>query len=151
MTTSIADLPEIMNQAREDLAGNISGDFSPEDWEKILLRARTQLENSSRPAPEAWVDVIRDFHREKYWGFTPDYVQPKVRREEENLGKRFIWYITRSFLITKTCVLYFGARYVADYDPIYGWLFFGAILFMLSSYGTFLYKYGKHRRGDKDL
>jgi hypothetical protein len=132
-----------MANAREDLAGNVSGDFSPEDWEKILVRAAAQLDASTKPAEEAWVDVIRDFHRERYWGFIPNFKKPKRKREDENLGKRFIWYCFRSFLITKVVILYCGARYTAgDPNPIYKWLFFGAMAFMLSSYGYFLWRYG---------
>lgn len=138
--------PPIMANARVDLAGNIEGQFSPEDWEKILARAAEQLARSTAKTPEqAWVEVILDFHREKYWGFFPNYKKPKTSRDDENLGKRFIWYSMRSFLITKILVLWFGARYAADYDPVYKWLFFGAIAFMLLNYGYFLYRYG-HRK-----
>jgi hypothetical protein len=133
---------QVMANAREDLAGNIEGTFSPEDWEKIFARVREQLLRSKKNKEEAWVDVIRDFHREKYWGFIPNYKKPKVKREDENLGKRFIWYCFRSFLLTKVLVLYCGARWSADYDPIYGWLFFGGIAFMLTNYGLFLWRYG---------
>lgn len=136
------EIKDIMAHAREDLAGNIEGKFSPEDWEKILALAQQKLSRATKTTSEAWVDVIREFHREQYWGFTPNYQKPKVKREDENLGKRFIWYSFRSFLLTKVVVLYCGARYSADYDPVYGWLFFGGIAFMLTNYGIFLYRYG---------
>lgn len=135
-------LPPIMANAKEDLAGNISGQFSPEDWQRILDLAANQLQQSKKPENEAWVDVIRDFHRERYWGFVPNYKKPKAP-QEENLGKRFIWYCFRSFLITKVVILYCGARYTADDpNPIYKWLFFGALAFIISAYGRFLWKYG---------
>lgn len=138
----MAELPE---NAKIDLAGNISGDFSPEDWNQILDRAREMLVSSRKPAPEAWVDVILAFHRERFWGFKPNYKKPKPKLEDENLGTRFIWYSFRSFLITKVVILYCGARWVADYDPVYGYIFFGAIAFMLSNYGYFLWRYGSAR------
>jgi hypothetical protein len=137
--------PPIMANAREDLAGNVSGQFSPEDWDQILNRAVEQLSRSTKGPQEAWVDVIRDFHRQRYWGFIPNYKKPKPTVDEQNLGKRFIWYSARSFLITKVAVLYFGARYCAGYDPINGWLFFGAMIFMVSNYGYFIYRYHKKR------
>lgn len=140
-------LPPVMTNAREDLAGNISGEFSPGDWDKILLEAKRQLTQSTKSESEAWVDVIRDFHRNKFWGFVPDYKRPKEKLEEKNLGTRFIWYSFRSFLITKVCVLYFGARYSADYDPVYKWLFFGSIGFMLTAYGTFLWRFRNRKEG----
>jgi hypothetical protein len=140
-------LPKIMAHAHEDLAGNISGRFSPEDWEKILMQAHKQLKDSAKSEDEAWVDVIRDFHSKKYWGFVPNYQKPRIKPEDQNLGVRFIWFSFRSFLLTKVAVLYFGARYTADYDPVYGWLFFGAIAFMLVNYGVFLWRYG-HRTRD---
>ena len=131
---------DVMANAKEDLSGNIEGQFSPEDWEKILTEARTRLLGSQ--STEAWVDVIRSFHRESYWGFVPNYVKPKTKPEDENLGTRFIWYSFRSFLITKVVVLYAGARYTADDpNPIYKWLFFGAFAFMLTAYGRFLWRY----------
>lgn len=136
-----------MMNAREDLAGNLSGDFSPADWTLILERAAGELARSSKPENEAWHDVIRDFHRQKYWGYKPNYVKPKVKPEERNLGTRFIWYVSRSFLITKVAVLYFGARWTAGYDPINGYLFFGAMIFMLCSYGHFLWS---HRNRDDE-
>jgi hypothetical protein len=141
-----SEIPSVLANASEDLAGNISGRFSPEDWDQILVRAKDQLRCSSKPLPEAWVDVIRDFHREKYWGFVPNYKVPKLKREDENLGLRFIWYSFRSFLLTKMAVVWFGALYSTYGDPFYKWMFFGAIAFMLSNYGLFLYRYGsKHK------
>ncbi|MGE3682810.1 MAG: hypothetical protein AB7G93_13880 [Bdellovibrionales bacterium] len=139
------EVSRVMANARVDLAGNISGQFSPEDWEKILSIARHRLQSATTGLDEAWVEVIRDFHREKYWGFIPNYKKPKMEREQQNLGVRFIWYSFRSFLITKVAVLWFGARYSADFDPIYKWLFFGAIGFMLCAYGSFLWKFRNRR------
>lgn len=139
-------LPPIMANAKTDLAGNISGDFSPEDWEKILARACDQLRQSQKPEGEAWVDIIRNFHHEKYWGFVANYKKPKPKPEDVNLGKTFIWYCFRSFLLTKIVILYCGARYSADDpNPIYKWLFFGAMAFMLTAYGRFLWKYGRRK------
>lgn len=135
------DISKVMVNAREDLAGNIAGDFSPADWAVILERARDLLARAGQRPEEAWPDVIRTFHRERYWGFRPDYRAPRVKQEEQNLGKRFIWYVSRSFLITKVAVLYFGARWTAGYDPINGYLFFGAMIFMVSNYGYFLWKF----------
>ena len=139
------EFPEIMREARVDLAGNVSGQFSPEDWEQILARARGQFEASSRPPAEAWAEVMRDFHREHYWGFKPNFIPPKkVRdRDEENLGVRMLLYGFRSFLLTKIAIVYFGAMWtVYDDEPFYKYGFFGAITFMLCAYGYFLYKYG---------
>lgn len=139
-----------MKNAREDLAGNVGGYFSPEDWDKILLRARDQFLVSAKPESEAWTDVIRDFHREKYWGFVANYKKPKAGRDDESLGKRFLWYVFRSFLITKVVILYCGARYsMGDQDPIYTYLFFGAMAFMLCSYGLFLYRYAGRKEQEK--
>jgi hypothetical protein len=135
---------EILSNARVDLAGNVEGQFSPEDWDKILEIARARLEATDQDLTMAWIEVIRSFTKEKFWGFVPNYKKPKVSRKDQNLGKRFIWYCFRSFLITKVIVLYCGARYSADDpNPIYKWLFFGGIAFMLTSYGVFLWRYGR--------
>lgn len=134
----------VMANAQEDLAGNIDGHFSPDDWRTILARAKEKLERSPLPAAEAWVEVIREFHRERYWGFIPNYKKPSVTPEaEENLGKKFILYTFRSFLISETVVLYCGARYSADdHNPIYKWGFFAGLTFLVVNYGLFLYRYG---------
>ncbi|HMN69103.1 MAG TPA: hypothetical protein PKC28_11235 [Bdellovibrionales bacterium] len=109
----------------------------------IEEQALARLRASNKPENEAWPEVIREFHRERYWGFIPDYKKPKKKSEDENLGTRFIWYSFRSFLLTKVVILYCGARYTAgDPNPIYKWLFFGAFAFMIAAYGRFLYKYG---------
>lgn len=141
--------PPIMANAKTDLAGNIDGQFSPEDWQKILSLASEQLKTSNASETEAWIEVIRDFHRNKYWGFVPNYKKPKTSVDEKNLGAKFIWFSFRSFLITKVVVLYAGARYTNDdSNPIWKYLFFGAFAFMLTAYGTFLYRYAGRKESD---
>lgn len=143
------ELPPIMANAKIDLAGNIHGQFSPEDWEKILSRARDRLAASSKTESQAWIEVIRDFHRNKYWGFVPNYKKPKEKIDDKNLGTKFIWFSFRSFLITKVVILYAGARYtIDDSNPIWKYLFFGAFAFMLTAYGTFLYRYAGRKETD---
>jgi hypothetical protein len=143
------ELPAIMQNAREDLAGNLQGDFSPDDWEQILERCALDLKASAKPTAEAWMDVIRTFHRERYWGFIPNYKKPKPLPHEENLGVRFVLYAARSFMVTKVIVLYAGARWTFGGGPVWGWIFFAAIVFMLSSYGRFLWKYGRNRKDEE--
>lgn len=142
--SSMNEFPEIMREARVDLAGNVGGQFSPHDWDSILVRAKSQLEASSLPAHEAWVEVIRDFHRENYWGFVPNYVPPKkvTNVDDENLGVRMLLYAGRSFLLTKIAIVWCGAMWSISGEPFWRNCFFGAILFMLVAYGIFLYKYG---------
>lgn len=139
--------PLIMANARDDLVGNVSGQFSPEDWEEILDEAERRLATSGKAEPEAWIDVIREFHRERYFGFVPNYSKPKEKAHEKNLGLKFLYFVTRSFLVTKVIVLYSGARWSADYEPFWGWIFFGAMTFMVCSYSLFLWR---HARGRKD-
>ena len=139
----MSNVEEVMANAQEDLAGNIDGRFSPEDWREILARAKEKLISSSLPLGEAWVEIIRDFHREKYWGFIPNYKKANEPETEVNLGKKFILYTFRSFLISETVVLYCGARYSAeDPNPLYKWGFFAGLSFLVLNYGLFLYRYG---------
>jgi hypothetical protein len=135
------EFPEIMREARVDLAGNVAGKFSPEDWDQILSRAREQLEASKLPPHEAWTDVVRDFHRQQFWGFKPDFV-PSKNPDEENLGVRMLLYSARSFLLTKVSVVWFGALWAVYDEPLYKYAFFGSIIFMVAAYGWFLYRYG---------
>lgn len=142
--SSMNEFPEIMREARVDLAGNVGGQFSPQDWESILARAKTKLESSTLPAKEAWAEVIRDFHRQNYWGFVPNYNTPKKETnvDDENLGVRMLLYCARSFLLTKVAIVWFGALWSITGEPFYKYCFFGAIVFMFTAYGVFLYKYG---------
>jgi hypothetical protein len=135
------EFPEIMREARVDLAGNVSGQFSPADWDRILSRAREQFEASKLPPLEAWTEVVRDFHRQHFWGFKPDFV-PQKNRDEENLGVRMVIYSARSFLLTKVAVVWFGALWAVYDEPLYAYAFFGTIILMVGAYGWFLYRYG---------
>lgn len=137
-----------MANAREDLAGNVAGEFSPDDWSAILGRAADQLRASAKPEALAWPDVIRSFHRERYWGYRPNFRHqspPRPKPHQKNLGLSFIYYVGRSFLLTKAVVLYSGARWTAGYGSMWGGIFFGAIAFMLISYGRFVWIHGRGR------
>jgi hypothetical protein len=141
--------PLIMADAREDLAGNLSGEFSPGDWVQILDRAerrwRHELSAIGGDELAAWQTVIREFHQQSYWGFSPDY-KPRetVGRGPRNLGITFIWMAFQTFVLTKIAVVWLGQVYTRTQDPRDGLLFYSAIVLVLANFGFFLWRHRNH-------
>jgi hypothetical protein len=133
--------PTLMDNAKEDLAGTVEGKFSPEDWEKILGKAQNLLGTGGL---EAWREVIRDFHRNRYWGFVPNYREPRKKEVSKNLGFQFIWMTFGSLTIFKVAVLWFGQIYSRSDDPLDKWLFFGCLALVLGNIAFFLWRNRNH-------
>jgi hypothetical protein len=133
----MSSYPSLMANAREDLAATIDGRFSPEDWEKILHKAKAQLEAGGGNLA-AWQNVIRDFHREKYWGFVANYRPAKTKRKK-NLGFQLIWLTFNSLTTMKVAVLWFGQIYSRSDEPTDKWIFLGVIALALGNILFFLW------------
>lgn len=138
-------LPQIMKQAHEDLMGNVSGDFSPEDWALVLRRANerlTSFRSKGLNDESAWAEVIREFHRERYWGYSPDYKAPSVR--DNNMGVRFILMTGLTFIFSLIAVVWLGQIYTASGEFEDGRNLVGAIVLILSNFGFFLWYHRQH-------
>ncbi len=137
----------IMANARVDLASTTGGNFSPDDWEKILERARTQLLEKSRSADEttAWQQVVRDFHASRYWGFNPNYRKPKADPKKKNLGFQFIWLMFGSLTIMKVAVLWFGQIYSRSDESYDKWMFFIVLTLVIGNILYFLWRNRNHQ------
>lgn len=145
METTLA-LPEIMKHAHEDLMGNVSGRFSPEDWGLILDRASEHLaafQRSGLSEQEAWKEVIRQFHREHYWGFQPDYIAPRPR--DNNMGIRFILMTVLTFIFSLIAVVWLGQAYTASLEFEDGRNLVLAIALILGNFGLFLWYHRQHK------
>lgn len=145
---TLNEFPKIMDEARVDLAGNVAGKFSPDDWQRILTEAKIRL-NQHQAAGEdeisAWRNVILDFRREKYWGFVPDWRPPPKQKNESNLGVRFIWMTFSAFIVTKIAVVWLGQIYTRSDDPIDAYLFFASIALVIFNFGFFLWSTRKYK------
>lgn len=142
------NFPDIMRQAKEDLGGSVSGHFSPEDWQQILLKAERDLQQKKNALngdeTEAWQDVIRDFHQQNFWGFTPNYRPPPRPKKKGNLGVAFIWMAFQTFVITKIAVLWIGQTYARSQDPHDFWLLCLVISLVVANFAYFLWKNRNH-------
>jgi hypothetical protein len=138
--------PQIMNQAREDLMGHVSGRFSPEDWNLILERAAGRLEafqSGGVSELQAWQEVVREFHRERYWGFSADYKPPKVKRPEINLGVKFILFGLLTMTVFMTALVWLGQIHTHSDDPKDGWIFYSVVALVVLNFILFLWKNGR--------
>jgi hypothetical protein len=139
--------PEIMHNAREDLTATIEGNFSPHDWHEILKTARVSLETQlakGHSELESWKEVIRQFHKEKYWGHTPDYVKPKRQRKPMSLGMKFIIMTVNSMVFFKVLVLWFGQVYSRSENLWDKWIFFLIMIAVIFNYAIFLWRHRNH-------
>lgn len=141
---SLSEFPEIMAQAREDLCGNMTGRFSPENWDMILREAHLRLRKSlaaGNQGREAWQNVIREFHQESFWGFSPNWRPPAQQKpKKRNLGFSFVWMIFSTFVITLMAVVWLGQIYTITGDPKDAYFFFASIVLVLFNFGYFLWQ-----------
>ena len=138
-------LPKIMRRAREDLMGNASGDFSPEDWALVLQLANERLaafQGAGLSEDSAWAEVIREFHRERYWGYRPDYKAPRVR--DSNMGIRFILMTGLTFIFSIIAVVWLGQIYTSSGEFEDGRNLVVAIVLILCNFGFFLWYHRQH-------
>lgn len=140
---SLNEFPNVMSQARTDLAGNVSGDFSPENWASILEEANVRLlRHNSGLGDEssAWREVVREFHRERYWGFSPDWrPPPKAKAKHKNLGVFFIWMTFSTFVLTLIALVWLGQNYTVSDEPKDKYLFFTAVGLAIANFTYFLW------------
>lgn len=136
----------VMKDAEIDLAGNISGRFSPENWKAILERAKATLEaqvRSGKPEGEAWTEVIREFHRDHYWGFEPNYHAPKLKKKP-NLGLGLIFILATSFTLVKIAIVWLGQIYTFSDEENDGRIFYVALVIVLANFAFFLWRFRRH-------
>lgn len=139
---SVNPFPEIMSEARTDLSSHITGDFSPEDWSRILREAegrfRRRLEQGERPA-SAWSAVVLEFHRENNWGFRADYSRPR-RKKNGDLGLGLVWMTFSAFVLTLMALAWLGQNYTASDDPKDAFWFFVALGAAIFNFVYFLWR-----------
>lgn len=137
----------VMRDAETDLTGNISGRFSPEDWAEILKKAGSGLQTrvqEGKSETEAWSEVIREFHREHYWGFHPNYRPPKVKKKKKDLGVSLILFLFVSFTLVKMSVVWLGQIYTFSDEESDTRMFYLALAVVLANVGFFLWRHRRH-------
>ena len=139
---------EIMKNAYEDLSATVEGRFSPEDWASILTKAEhrlteLELEKSGWSESERWHEVMREFRRERYWGYRPTYRAPRIKKKS-NLGYSFIWITFNTLTTMKVAVLWFGQIYSRSDEPKDKWIFFLLLIFCVGNFVFFLWRNRNH-------
>jgi hypothetical protein len=142
--SSLNEFPEVMAQAHEDLCGNLDGRFSPENWDLILREAHSRWKAKiigGEDVVMAWQSVIREFHQEQFWGFSPDLQRrSKPLSKQGNLGFSFVWMIFSTFVLAIMAVVWSGQIYTNSNDPKDAYLFFASVAFVLFNFGFFLWR-----------
>jgi len=133
-----------MKNAKDDLAGAVSGRFSPADWDKILVEAQSRLKKRMQDLPEneAWAEVMREFRRESYWGYVPNYKPPRPEGGRA-IGITLIWLTFQTMTVSKVALLWASQRFEradSDFDK---WLFFALLLLIPGNAAFFVWR---HRR-----
>jgi len=152
--STLNEFPKIMRQAREDLCATVSGRFSPQDWESILTLAQQKLlAQFADPAPSrdeelrVWQAVILDFNRNSYWGFEPNYKEPKKPKagRTDNLGVRFIVFTFLSFTLTLMAVVWTGQIYTTSDEALDAYIFFFVLSLVVANFAFLLWKTRNYR------
>lgn len=135
--------PLVMQNARTDLSANVSGQFSPNDWELILNRAfekfkfqKTAIDDDLR----AWQAVMLDFYHNNYWGFSPHYRPQKVKRARPNYALYFIAIGVFSMTALKMIVAWLGQIYTSSDSPRAGYIFYSVLAFIVMGFAFFLWQ-----------
>ncbi len=135
--------PEILKNAHIDLAPNADGQFSSTDWSRILNEADKRWQDIRLEQPgaddKAWHEVVRQFHRDAYFGFAPIFRDKKSKRPR-NLGFSLIFLMFNSMVGLKVAVLWFGQKYSNGDNPTDKWIFFAVLTVVVLNYGFFLWR-----------
>ncbi|NJL25406.1 MAG: hypothetical protein HC902_09665 [Calothrix sp. SM1_5_4] len=143
-----------MKNAREDLAGSVSGRFSPEDWRAILIKAHEKWLRKRREegmdAAQAWREVVLDFVHNDCWGFASDYRPSKDPGRRRNLGLSLLLRALFALTVTKIAIMWFGQIYSRSDDPQDGWIFFLVLLLVVGNFAYFLWRTRHYRDDDSN-
>lgn len=129
-----------------DLTSHLSTYFSNEDRLAITAKAAQFLDQNlqTEPLENAWVQVLRDFNTQKYWGYKTTTQKPKpVKTEEQKIFWqlfKYVWALFQSMIVLKIAVYYFGLGSAEHPDQIsvfWVWLFF---LISAGSLALFAYR-----------
>lgn len=140
--------PPILRHAQMDLTATVEGQFSPEDWERILDRAEKEIgvyldEHPGASELVAWQETIRAFHHSHFWGFRADY-RPKKIKAPPNLGIRLIWMAFNTLTTMKVAVLWFGQIYSRSDEAQDKWIFFILLVLIVGNFAFFLWRHQSH-------
>lgn len=140
-----------MKNAKDDLAGSVSGRFSPSDWDKILGEAESRLKARmlSLPEAEAWAEVMREFRRESYWGYVPNYRPPSAEGRRA-IGITLVWFTFQTMTVTKVAVLWASQRFEQADSVFDKWLFFALLLLIPGNAAFFVWRHRRYPIEDSD-
>jgi hypothetical protein len=140
--SDVNPFPVIMREARTDLGGHLSGQFSPENWESILAEAARRLkakQDRGQDETSSWQSVVREFQRENFWGYRPVYQAPR-QKKQNNIGLSLVWMIFSAFVLTLMALAWLGQIYTASDDPKDALWFFVALSVAVLNFVYFLWR-----------
>jgi hypothetical protein len=133
----------------DDFSTSGRGFFSLEDQaaiaDKAYSMAKLRLQEVQPPISgdvlrQYWNEMVTDFHRQNFWGFSTQGQPPKKELTEEQRTTRelwpYIWVMIQSGIILKTVVYYFGIK--SSNDPSPENVFF-LTLALVTSAGTLIF------------
>ena len=135
-----------------DLTTHLNAYFTNEDRLKITQMAAELLSEQLKinSPDQAWINVIRHFVQNNYWGFQTISQKPKIKQTEEQqiFWKifKYTWAFFQSMIVLKIAVYYFGLESARDPEQtsvFWVWLFFSI---SVGSLAFFAYR----NRHDKD-
>lgn len=158
---TISQQEALMPLAKE-IGAKVSADFKPnenffsdEDLKAIMAKASQMVAYSTNSVdPEEllkhWNHAVVDFHRNRYWGFTPQTKKPKrAPTEDQKIRKElfsYIWVFFQSMIVLKTAVYFFGLEYADKREPLNLFLLLAAIGTSFGSLIFFAYRKGRKQK-----
>ena len=136
----------IPHSAGTDLSGNISGRFSPDDWQSILAQAEERLKRKLDEAgtpdrDRLWSEVVREFHTQSYWGYTPNYRDARApKKTDSNIGVSLIVLAFLTFTFALMAAVWVGQIYTFSDDPNDKYRFFAVLVVVLMGFVAFLWR-----------
>jgi hypothetical protein len=113
-----AFLSELDNQIAQDLWKSSGGHWSTDSIDKFKKMGMQKLASglkgdSHEEYQRAWIEVVRDFHKNQWGELRLIKKEPKPETEERRIFWELFSYIfalIQATLITKTAVFYFGIK-----------------------------------------
>lgn len=139
----------------EDLWKSAGGNWSRESIEKFRDVAMEKLAGlvqteSQQDFQKAWIEVVRDFHKDCWGEKRLPKKEKKVQTENDKIFWElfsYIWALLQTVFITKTAVFYFGIK-SAQEDTTEGKIYvFLAILFSFVSLAWFAIRKSRTKKG----
>ncbi len=138
------EFPSVMHEAKTDLGSHAHGDFSPTSWANILCEAERRLRLKSKAGfseQDAWAEVVREFHREDYWGHRADWIKPKpIKNGNTGFGVNAVLLTLTTFVFGLMAVVWLGQLFTISDEPLDAYKFYLAVIVVVANILFFLWR-----------